>query len=49
MQDVTSDKMRAIMRMQFWKDAIEHIFKVRAPPDKRNNVFGGGAGRNRFF
>lgn len=30
-QDVTTDKMRAIMRMQFWKDAINHIHKGSPP------------------
>lgn len=27
-QDVTSDKMRALMRFQFWKDSLDNMFKV---------------------
>ncbi|XP_060576565.1 NADH dehydrogenase (ubiquinone) complex I, assembly factor 6-like [Ruditapes philippinarum] len=30
-QDVTSDKMRAIMRLQFWKDTIDNMFKGTPP------------------
>ncbi|XP_053408873.1 NADH dehydrogenase (ubiquinone) complex I, assembly factor 6-like [Mercenaria mercenaria] len=30
-QDVTSDKMRAIMRLQFWKDTIDKMFKGTPP------------------
>lgn len=29
-QDVTSDKMRALMRLQFWKDTIDNMFKVHS-------------------
>ncbi|KAL3858745.1 hypothetical protein ACJMK2_008999 [Sinanodonta woodiana] len=30
-RDVVSDKYRGIMRMQFWKDAIDNIFKGNPP------------------
>ncbi|XP_052768501.1 NADH dehydrogenase (ubiquinone) complex I, assembly factor 6-like [Mya arenaria] len=30
-QDVTSDRMRAYMRFQFWKDAIDKTFKGKPP------------------